>query len=265
MATRAPKLPPERGPRSTARKARGDGDRLYPGRPIGPRYRLERPLDPRGAVWLAVDSDGTRVAPKTGPRALIEREHRLTASLRHPHVVSVDELIECDAGVFSVREYLGGGDLVSLAGLRPRHWLAPVGMLVSVLAFLHERGIAHRDVKARNVMFDDRESPRLIDFASAASIGSAFSRGGTTIVAPGRDTGPVTAGDDLYALAALLHELIFGTPVFTKGARPALAVAGPLARVVDERLNAEVDADEPGLARFEAVIKSTLDAEGILT
>jgi serine/threonine protein kinase len=109
-------------------------------------------------------------------------------------------------------EYLPGGDLVSLTGAHARHWIRAVRDLASALTYLHGRGWVHRDVKARNVLLDAAGRVRLIDFASALPIGAAASAAGTTAphCAHGSRPGVADRGDDAYAFAVLLYELLTG-------------------------------------------------------
>jgi serine/threonine-protein kinase len=193
---------------------------------------------------------------KTGSRSLIRAEHETVAALEHPGILAAHAFIDTEAGSFSVSEYLTGGDLVSLAGLDPRHWLSKVGGLIAAVSYLHGRGLVHRDLKPRNVMLDAADRVRLIDFGSAAPIGSAWVSGGTTIVSPLRGRAPVSPGDDLYALASLLHELLYGVPAGHPRRRSAPSGASALTSLVDARLAAPAAACDPDLAAFAAVIKS---------
>lgn len=265
MPAGARKLTPEPGRSGKARTAPDLRQRLAPGHQIGPGYCLERRLGRRGTVWLAIDPTGLKVALKSGPHPLLAREHATIASLAHPNVLAVTEFIDVEVGCFSVGEYLPGGDLVSLAGLQPRHWLRQISELIDALEYLHGQGLVHRDLKPRNVMLDGRDNVRLIDFGSALPAGSAWSRGGTTVVSPARGSDPVSFGDDLFALASLVHELLHGVPAgHATGRRPVAAAAEELARLVDARLAARADAGQPDLRQFRAVIESMdMDQESV--
>ncbi|HUO67604.1 MAG TPA: protein kinase, partial [Gammaproteobacteria bacterium] len=196
----------------------------------------------------------------------------------HGHIVVTHGVIEHRGACALALEYLPGGDLVALAGTHPRHWLRAARAVHAALAHLHGLGFAHRDVKARNVLFDARGRATLIDFASALPLGSAARSGGTTAahVRPGRAP-IVAAADDAYAYAVLLYELFAGRlpygpagrPVGWLGPRARLAppwreartgpVAALAARVRDVL---EADPDRaPGLSVFTDVLESAVAAE----
>src|SRR5262249_20221640 len=108
-------------------------------------------------------------------------------------------------------EYLPGGDLVALAGAHPRHWLWAARDVHAALEHVHACGYAHRDVKARNVLFDADGRARLIDFASALPLGARATNGGTTAAhRSAARTATVSSADDTYAFAVLLYELVAG-------------------------------------------------------
>ncbi len=138
--------------------------------------------------------------------------------------------------------------------------------------------LAHRDVKARNVLFDALGRARLIDFASALPLGVAAQSGGTTAAhaRPGREA-IVAAADDAYAYAVLLYELFAGRLPYGPAGRSAgrrrprarlaspwrEARTGPTARLaarVCEVLEAD-PARAPGLSVFTDVLESVVRAE----
>jgi serine/threonine protein kinase len=253
----------ERGPRGKASSLPDSREPLQSGRELAGGLCLECPLGPRRTVWLAHDAAGRPWAVKTATPALIEHEARILAALSHPQVVRLQAVVRSESGPVLVLEYLAGGDLVSLAGAAPVQWLGALAAVVDALGYLHGQGIAHRDLKARNVLLDADDRARLVDFGSALPIGSAWTDAGTTAaaVAPDRAGAPVSAADDVYALAALAHELLYGAP--PGGGRrpkpPSEANAGtalPLAAAVDACLASHASAAKMGLEGFRTVIES---------
>lgn len=222
---------PERGPtRDAVRRV---------GRAVGNGLRLDARLGGGAAteVWRAHTDSGEPVAVKllrpawrsrSRARALIRREHALLAHLRHPHVVAVRELIDEDESIGLVYEFLGGGDLVSLAGAPPRHWLGAARDIVSALACVHAHGVVHRDLKARHVMFDAAGRARLIDFGSAVPLGRPVTSAGTTAAHRRAAAGRVaSADDDAYAFAVLVYELATGRLPFGPAPTAADLAAAP--------------------------------------
>lgn len=262
MPAGAPKRTPEGRPRELGIPRT---DHARSGTVIGGRYRLDRALDPKARVWLATDRTGGRHVVKTGARDSVRAEFEVLSRLRHPNIVAARELVESEADSFLVLEHLPGGDLVGLAGFAPAHWLDPLADVIDALAHVHRHGIVHRDLKARNVLLDAGDRARLTDFASAQPAGSRFGTAGTTEAAvdPNRGDGPVAPADDVYALACLVHELLFGAPPGVAGPKPAPASAGPLVRLVGGCLAAPGREARPDLSQFDAVVKSLRRANEI--
>ena len=259
---------PEQAPFVKASPVSDRHEPLRAGQEIAGGLRLVRPLGARASVWLARDDAGQTWAVKTGIPTLIEHEARMLAELAHPNIVHLQWLVRCSGNPALVLEYVGGGDLVSLAGAPVAQWIGPLASLVAALGYLHGRGFAHRDLKARNALVAADDSLRLVDFGSALRIGSPWTAGGTTCFAPDRGKAPVGAADDVFSLAALVHELIHGAPPGrsprpTGAERPAVAQdAAALAAVVDACLRSHADAAAMGLEAFRTVIE-LLDQQGL--
>lgn len=141
------------------------------------------------------------------PRAVLALEHeaRMLALVRHSHVVGCRGIVRLADGRLALElDYLGGGDLVSLAGGRPAVWAEAALAVAAALAHCHAQGVVHGDVKARNVLFADDGTPRLVDFASARLLAAGAS-----------------PESDVRAFAALLYELLAGAPPPGSGEPPA--------------------------------------------
>ena len=199
-------------------------------------------------VWAATTAAGTPVAVKVSnpgsaspavARQLVRREYGFLHELSHRNIVSVLGLIEMDTELGIVMEYVGGGDLVSLAGSPPRHWLALAARVAGALEYLHASGVVHRDIKARNILLRQGDEPCLIDFSLAAAVGARSPRGGGTAAyqsANQRRGGPAAVGDDLYAFAALIYELWTGALPFGRHPSPeTLARSGELRAMLESR------------------------------
>ncbi len=166
--------------------------------------------------------------PQIGLR--FQREGRAAARLSHPNIVRVfdagqDEL-DSHGISYIVMEYVPCGDLKDLMdrkGPLPEMMLSRVGAdIASGLAHAHERGIVHRDVKPRNVLIDDRGSPKLADFGIARALDGTTSHnhpgsylGTAAYSSPEQLRGErVTAKSDVYSFGATLYQAAVGEQPF---------------------------------------------------
>ena len=243
------------------------------------RYSIERELGRggMGIVLLARDVALDRlVAIKLLPRHLAAsvesrdrflREARTAAGLSHPNIVPIHAVEQQGDLVFFVMGYVDGETLrerVEKSGpLPPRMALKVMQEVAWALAYAHQRGVIHRDVKPDNIMIERGTDRALVtDFGIAvgrhAGGGSAGEVVGTArYMSPEQALGEtVDARSDLYSLGATMFYALTGRPPFEAANLPAimtkqvstpaprLAVVRPevptrLAEVVDKCLQKE--------------------------
>ena len=194
---------------------------LSEGTRLADRYTLIRRQGEGGMsqVWLARDerADTTGVlkflkeslATQTAYRELFHNEWRIGSRLMHAHIARVFEYYDDpDAPYFSL-QYIDGPEIAVLANDDLANALRPFGLLADALRYAHGKSFVHRDIKASNVLLDQRGAPYLLDFGVAA----ADSGGSAVNASPGQRAGrqPEPA-DDVYALGVLMHEIITGRP-----------------------------------------------------
>lgn len=222
------------------------------GEQIGP-YRIDRLLarGGMGVLYVATDTRlARRVTLKVLPaaaardlraRARLQREARLAASLRHPHVVSVHALEQLGAALVIVAEYVEGPTLAAVlreqGPLGCDAWLDLARALAAALAAAHAAQVIHRDVKTSNIVMG-RDGVRLVDFGIASSdaegpdgrVTQAGQLSGTPLaMAPEQLEGaPATPASDQFAFGVVLYEAASGALPF--GAGPVAAVWRRLAR-----------------------------------
>jgi eukaryotic-like serine/threonine-protein kinase len=151
-------------------------------------------------------------------------EARLTGSLVHENVIAFFDYGEVDGRPFLVMEYVDGESLGNqiregrtgdLAGQ-----LTIARQIASALAYVHSKGIIHRDVKPDNVRIDATGRIKLMDFGIAKSdelslTGAGFTVGTPYYMAPEQIRGrKPTYLVDVYAFGVLLFELISGIRPF---------------------------------------------------
>jgi len=184
-----------------------------------------RMLERGGSARVYLASDGRRLkAVKLFRRenaARASREYAIGHGLRHPNLNPIEDQVELD-GAPGVRMPFTPGVRFGLwlrtAPPVPDRLLALAGV-ADALAYLHARGIVHRDVKPENVMIDARGHATLLDFDLAARLGEPGPRamvGTPAYLSPEQVRGePPAPATDLYGLGALSYRALTGEVPFS--------------------------------------------------
>jgi serine/threonine-protein kinase PpkA len=197
-----------------------------------PGYRLLRTLGEGGmaTVYLATQESLEReVALKVMAPALAAnssfceqfiKEGRITAKLSHPHLVTVHDIGSHNGVYYLASEYLPAGTLRDRLqnGLTIAESLDIARDIASGLAFAHNKGFVHRDVKPGNILFRTNGSAVLADFGIAKAIKSMSSAtmagnaiGTPDYMSPEQAQASLVDGrSDLYSLGAVLFEMLTG-------------------------------------------------------
>ena len=194
---------------------------LKKGTQLADRYTLVRRLggDGDAHTWLARDrltSASVALKITAGDPDSTEKlrsEWHISIRLMHAHIVRAFEFhAEPDVAIFS-QQFIDGPNFGVLSGLSPEEILGPVGLLLQAVAYLHAKGIVHRDIKAANVLLDLNGAPYLSDFGVSVADGQIGSGGSPIAQSPQSLAGqPASAADDVFALGSLIFELLSGRP-----------------------------------------------------
>ncbi|MGO0122070.1 protein kinase domain-containing protein [Desulfothermobacter acidiphilus] len=153
------------------------------------------------------------------------QEAMAVASLSHPHIVSLYDVGEDNGTHYLVMEYVEGRDLKTLIENREITipWAIRIAKdICSALEHAHRRGIVHRDVKPHNILITPEGEAKLTDFGIARTMrGSTIAAtraflGSVEYISPEQARGEqADARSDIYALGAVLYEMLTFTPPFT--------------------------------------------------
>jgi serine/threonine protein kinase len=252
--------------------------------PFGP-YRLERTINVGsiGRVFLARRSAGERAADADGEPIVIKRLHRelahrpahvqlfeeegrMARRFRHPNLVRAFDAGEVERPAQSAEapdhyiamELVRGPNLAQLlerGPLSPRVALRIAADLCSGLQHMHAGGVVHCDVSPTNILIGP-DRVQLTDFGVTNPVGEPQPqvRGTLPYMSPEQARGlPVDGRSDVFAVGAILWELLARRPLFLRGA-PYLS----LAAVVEDPAPDLVAAAGPALAALAAPLARAL-------
>ncbi len=175
-----------------------------------------------------------------------QAEAEATARLQNPHIAQIYDVGECDRMPYLAMELVEGVSLAAHCARRPQspRWSARVVECLScAVEYAHTNGIVHRDLKPANILLavqstsdsvTDDVAPKIIDFGLAKIFGESSSAEGPSATRTGEVLGTpaymapeqvsstaahVGPAADIYALGAILYELLSGKPPFD-GATP---------------------------------------------
>jgi predicted Zn-dependent protease len=160
-------------------------------------------------------------------RARFQIEAEAVARLQHPNIVQIYEVGEADGRPFLSLEFVDGISLdrrLAAMPLPPRRAAELVETLADAMHYAHERGVVHRDLKPANILIGPDGQPKITDFglAKQLDLDTGQTRSGAVMGTPSymapeqaagmsKAIGPAT---DVYALGAILYELLTGRPPF---------------------------------------------------
>jgi serine/threonine protein kinase len=187
-----------------------------------------RQKSPNRTVALKVISLGQWASKAHLKRFRLEAE--AAAKLEHPGIVPIHEVGERDGSCYFSMKFIEGGQLDEVA----RREAMPIRSAAELIAkvartvhYAHEHGILHRDIKPGNILLDAKGEPHLTDFGLARLVETESSitqtldvLGTPSYMAPEQAVGnnaAVSSATDVYAIGAILYELLTGDPPFAGG------------------------------------------------
>jgi serine/threonine protein kinase len=165
-----------------------------------------------------------------------KREAESIATLCHPNIVQVFDAGEWDGRPYFVMEFMEGGTLAKELAGTPRAAMAAARdakTLAGAVQLAHSAGIVHRDLKPANILLSGDGTLKIADFgiarrSDATSDGTMLTLTGSRLGTPSYMAPEQAAGStgafgnavDVYALGAVLYEMLTGRPPF-RGDTPA--------------------------------------------
>src|ERR1700676_240877 len=174
-------------------------------------------------------------------RERFRTEAEAIARLQHPNIVQVYEVGEHEGMPFFSLEFCPGGSLdgkLDGTPLPPLEAARLVQTLASAVQAAHEKSVIHRDLKPANILLGEDGTPKITDFGLAKKLDDAGQTATGVIMGTPSYMAPEQAGGqskeigpaaDVYALGAILYELLTGRQTFK-----AASLMDPLKQVVTD-------------------------------
>lgn len=217
-----------------------------------------RAFDPQLEREVAIKVLRPELLDSSEARIRFQREAKAAAKLLHANIVPVYDAGNDAEHDFIAYAFINGrplNEIIPKEGMPSRKAVAIVIQLADALAFAHEQGIYHRDVKPGNVILDEKERPYLLDFGLAGFMvrdGQQLTNEGELLGTPAYMSPEQAIGEksligpaaDQYSLAIVLWHMLVGRPPFL----------GPITKVIHQVI--AVPLDNP--SKYKAEIDETL-------
>ena len=253
------------------------------GKSYGP-YRVVRPLGAggMGQVFLAEDIRlGRHVALKSlagkwlasaSSRQRLMREARAVGVLAHSNIATLYDVLEDDARLLLVMEYVDGKTVKEMIDASPMpagQALRVAAQVAAAIGYAHDRGVIHCDLKPANIQVASDGIAKVLDFGLArvkyaetdgvekSLTGTGIMLGTPGYVAPERLlSGVLNASGDIYSIGVVLFEMVTGRRLFDRGQTPehlfdtvsgrtakASAIVGALPQGLDDVIERALSVD----------------------
>jgi serine/threonine-protein kinase len=190
---------------------------------MGVVYKARDPLIDRMVAVKSVDLDASLEEVEAFERRFY-REAKSAGRLNHLNIVTIHDVGRSGDSAYIAMEFLEGRSLreiIDSGVVLAQEQIADIAAQVADgLACAHTNGVVHRDIKPANIMLLDSGTVKITDFGIALlprgsrTMGSVF--GSPKYISPEQVVGKEADGrSDIFALGAVLYELLTGSPAFT--------------------------------------------------
>src|SRR5690349_17740047 len=205
------------------------------------------------------------------------REAKAASALNHPNVAHIYEIGEADGARYIAMEYVEGQTLAAKINGHPLEVseIVEIGnQIADALVAAHSKGITHRDIKPQNIMLNERDQVKVLDFGlakvarptdqAASSAANALAKtapgmvmGTVPYMSPEQSLGrEVDHRSDLFSLGVVLYEMATGRLPFV-----GASTNGTLDKILHAEPEAISRTSENAPAELERIVRKCLEKE----
>jgi formylglycine-generating enzyme required for sulfatase activity/predicted Ser/Thr protein kinase len=191
---------------------------------MGVVYKAFDPMIGRYVALKTINTGFAHPSEKDASRRF-QREAQAAGTLNHPNIVAIYDYNEEADTAFIAMEFVEGRTLGELFkqphALTLAHIHRIMTSVLAALAYSHDKGVIHRDIKLGNIMVDMAGNIKVMDFGIARVESSELTMTGTILGTPGYMSPEQLVGEvvdqrsDLYSAGIVLYELLTGERAFT--------------------------------------------------
>lgn len=211
---------------------------VVPSNIISGRYELGKVLG-RGAMGVVYEGHDRILDCKVAIkmmlpefRAIVDRERfrteaKIVASLNHPNIVHINEVVEVESELYLIFQYLDGQTLADKMddslnkGLPLVQCIRILSHVCRAVEYMHTMKVLHRDLKPSNIMLPRRSLPMVMDFGlsrkgkdKASQLIPTDTSGTPEYMAPEQHEGDNHSSSDVFSIGVMLYEMLTGKPPF---------------------------------------------------
>ncbi|MFC1793380.1 protein kinase [Planctomycetota bacterium] len=175
---------------------------------------------------VAVKSIPAELQSSSTAKARFKREAKLLASLNHPNIAVIHDIIEEDKSGYLILEYVAGQTLAERIARKPLmldEALSISQQIAEAVSEAHEKGIVHRDLKPGNIKITLEGKVKVLDFGLAKASVSEDGKIENTVTQPGRVIGtpaymspeqargkPADKRSDIWSFGCIMYQMLTG-------------------------------------------------------
>lgn len=164
------------------------------------------------------------------------KEAKLLCSLKHPNIINVLAAVKSNDNATIISEYLSGGSLSNqlIQDFDEYDFLKVASRISSAIDFAHQNKILHNNLSPNNILFDEKQNPKICDFGQKHSSNDNPEQA-RAYIPPGQQA--FSEQYDIYCMGAIFFHMLYGTPPHSSSQPSQRKISFRLEKLIDNMLS----------------------------